>query len=243
MNKENIETRIRLLETAALVFAEHGFAAATIRMIAGRARVNVAAVNYHFGSKDGLYREVLRDVRRLAYDRYPTTYGLSGEATPEDRLRAYVRSFLLRAIGEEAIPGFGVLMMREMVEPTSALDMIVDEGIRALFDQLVEIVRLLMGEVTVGEEVLACARSTISQCVFYLFGRSVISRMAPERKFGGGDIENIANQITTFTLHALKGMAADKAGDDCRPVKAKSGGNRKINNPITADITLKPQSH
>jgi AcrR family transcriptional regulator len=227
MEKETAETRRRLLDTAAMVFAEQGFAAATIRMIAGRARVNVAAVNYHFGGKDGLYREVLRHVRRLAYERYPTTYGLNGEATPEERLHAYVRSFLLRSIGKDSVPGFGVLMMREMVEPTSALDMIVDEGIRALFDQLVEIVRLLMGEETAGEQVLACARSTISQCVFYLFGRSVISRMGPERKFDSGDVAKIADQITTFTLHALKGMAADKAGGVCQSGKFKSGGKRR----------------
>jgi AcrR family transcriptional regulator len=226
MHKETAVTRRRLLETAAVVFADHGFAAATIRMIAGRARVNVAAVNYHYGSKDGLYREVLRNVRRLAYEMYPTTYGLNAEATPEERLHAYVRSFLLRAIGEESVPGFGVLMMREMVEPTSALDMIVDEGIRSLFDQLVEIVRILMGEETAGELVLACARSTISQCVFYLFGRSVISRLDPERKFDRGDIEKIAGQITTFTLHALKGMAADKAGGVCGPGKVKHGGKQ-----------------
>jgi AcrR family transcriptional regulator len=226
MDKETAETRDRLLETAATVFAEHGFAAATIRMIAGRARVNVAAVNYHFGSKDGLYREVLRHVRRLAYERYPTTYGLKAEATAEERLHAYVRSFLLRTVGEESVPGFGVLMMREMVEPTSALDMIVDEGIRSLFEQLVEIVRLLMGEECSGEEVLECARSTISQCVFYLFGRSVISRMAPERKFDRVDIEKIAVHITTFTLCALKGMAADRAGGACQPGKVKRGGKR-----------------
>ena len=223
MEKETAETRRRLLETAAAVFAEQGFAAATIRKIADRAGANVAAVNYHFGSKDALYREVLRDVRRLAYEKYPIIFGTSAEATPEERLHAYVRSFLLRTIGDESIPGFGVLMMREMVEPTSALDMIVDEGIRALFDQLVEIVRLIMGEENSGEEVLACARSTISQCVFYLFGRSVISRMAPDRKFDRADIEKIAGQITRFTLSALKGMAADKDFGVCQPGKIKSG--------------------
>jgi AcrR family transcriptional regulator len=227
MEKETAETRLRLLETAAMVFAEHGFTAATIRMIAGRARANVAAVNYHFGGKDGLYREVLRHVRRLAYERYPTTYDLNAGATPEERLHSYVRSFLLRTIGNESVPGFGVLMMREMVEPTSALDMIVDEGIRFLFDQLVVIARLIMGEEASGDLVLACARSTISQCVFYLFGRSVITRMAPEQKFEPDDIEKISTHITTFTLHALKGMAADKAGYVYQPEKIKSRGKRR----------------
>jgi TetR/AcrR family transcriptional regulator, regulator of cefoperazone and chloramphenicol sensitivity len=212
MDKENIETRTRLLETAVTVFAEKGFAATTIRMIAGRARVNVAAINYHFGSKEGLYREVLRYARRIAYERYPTTYGLSLNASPEERLHAYLLSFLLRTIGSDSNPGFGVLLMREMVEPTSALDMIVEENIRSLFEQLVEIVQEILGDGPGIELVRACARSTISQALFYLFSRSVITRMDPERKFDLDNIESIAAQITQFTLSALKGMPLDRTG-------------------------------
>ena len=58
MTLETAETRLRLLKTASSVFAEHGFAATTIRMISGEAKVNVAAVNYHFGSKEGLFRQL-----------------------------------------------------------------------------------------------------------------------------------------------------------------------------------------
>jgi len=206
MDTETTETRRKILETAALVFAEHGFAATTIRMICGRAGVNLAAVNYHFGNKEGLYREVLRHVRRCAYDRYPMTFGLSDDASPEQRLHAYVRSFLLRTCGDERNLGFGTLVMRELVEPTTALDMLVDEGIRTLFGELAEIVRSLMGAEMEEETVLACARSIISQCLFYLFSRPVISRMAPEQRFDLGDIEKITDQIMFFSLHALKGI-------------------------------------
>jgi hypothetical protein len=101
-------------------------------------------------------------------------------------------------------------MIREMVEPTSALDMIVDEGIRLLFNHLVEIVQVLMGADADKELVLACSRSTISQCVFYLCSRSVITRMTPEQTFGPDDIEIISEQITSFTLNALQGMAINK---------------------------------
>jgi AcrR family transcriptional regulator len=206
MTIETTETRRKLLDAAAVVFAEHGFAATTIRMISERAKVNVAAVNYHFGSKEGLYHEVLRHVRRLAYEKYPTNYGLAEGASAEERLFAFVRSFLLRTFSEELNLGFSALMVREMVEPTSALDMIVDEGIRTLFEQLVEIVQALMGDAADKELVQACSRSAISQCCFYLFGRSVISRMAPEQTFGHEDIEKISKHITTFTLNALQGM-------------------------------------
>jgi hypothetical protein len=95
--------------------------------------------------------------------------------------------------------------MREMVEPTSALDMMVDEGIRSMFGQLAEIVRHLMPESVREETVLAVSRSVISQCLFYLFSRAVISRMAPE--FDPEHTERIADEVLTFSLLAIEGFS------------------------------------
>jgi len=209
MGTELSETRTRILEAAASIFAEHGFAATTIRMICGLARVNLAAVNYHFGSKEGLYSETIRYLRRQAYDRYPTTYDLSPGASPEEKLLAFIRSFLLRTAFDERNLRFGTLVMREMVEPTSALDMMVDEGIRSLFGQLVDIVRSLIGETADEETVLSCSRSVISQCLFYLFSRSVITRMSSEHQFDQTDIDTISDQILSFSLHALEGLRSE----------------------------------
>jgi AcrR family transcriptional regulator len=206
MIMETVETRIRILESAATVFAEHGFAATTIRMICGLANVNVAAVNYHFGGKESLYREVLRHVRKCAYEKYPTTYGLGAEPSSEERLMAFVHSFLLRTFGDEGNLGFGTLTMREMVEPSGALDMIVEEGIRSLFQELVEIVKTLLGNHTDSRLVQSCARSIIGQCVFYLSSRSVITRMSPEQGFAKEDIARISEEIVTFSLSALNGI-------------------------------------
>ncbi len=57
------ETQIRILDAAEELFLQHGFEGASMRMLTARAGVNLAAVNYHFGSKDALIEAVLR--RRL----------------------------------------------------------------------------------------------------------------------------------------------------------------------------------
>jgi len=203
------ETRKRILETAALVFSEHGFAATTVRMICGRAKANLAAVNYHFGGKESLYREAIRHARRRAYERFPVNYGLSGNPDPEEQLHAFIRSFLLRTSGDERNLGFGTLVMREMVDPTSALDMMLDEGIRTLLEQLAGIVRELLGNAQDRELILICTRSIVSQCLIFLFSRSVMDRLAPEHKFDPDDLEGISNQILLFSMKAIRGIAAD----------------------------------
>jgi AcrR family transcriptional regulator len=58
------DTTTRILDAAEWLFAEHGFDGTSMRMITTRAAVNLASVNYHFGSKEALFQEVFR--RRLA---------------------------------------------------------------------------------------------------------------------------------------------------------------------------------
>ncbi|QDQ29404.1 TetR/AcrR family transcriptional regulator [Chitinimonas arctica] len=58
-----LDTATRILDAAEELFVEHGFEATSMRMITQRAEVNLAAVNYHFGSKDALFKGVF--TRRL----------------------------------------------------------------------------------------------------------------------------------------------------------------------------------
>jgi AcrR family transcriptional regulator len=57
------ETQTRILDVAEELFMQHGFEGASMRMLTAKAGVNLAAINYHFGSKDALIEAVFR--RRL----------------------------------------------------------------------------------------------------------------------------------------------------------------------------------
>src|SRR3954471_7344996 len=61
--KPQHETRRRILDAAEELFMQHGFEGASMRQLTGKAGVNLAAVNYHFGSKDALIEAVFQ--RRL----------------------------------------------------------------------------------------------------------------------------------------------------------------------------------
>ena len=127
--KPQHETRTRILDAAEELFMQHGFEGTSMRHLTSRAGVNLAAVNYHFGSKDALIEAVFR--RRLdpmnaeriaALDRLE-------DPSPEDIIRAFV-SPGLRMI-EDAKGGgrnFIRLLGRTYTEPA--------KGIRQLIGQM-----------------------------------------------------------------------------------------------------------
>ena len=107
-----------------------------MREICRRAGANIAAVNYHFGDKETLYAEVLRYAHGKALEKYPPLLDVAADAPPEKKLRAFVNSLLLRIFDKGPTAWHGKLMSREMIEPTAALDSLVEERIRPMAGQL-----------------------------------------------------------------------------------------------------------
>jgi len=198
------KTGHQLLEAAGEVFAEVGFRHATVREICRRAGANVAAVNYHFRDKETLYTEVLRHTQQKAFAKYPPLLGVAADAPPEEKLRAFVRSFLLRIFDEGSIAWFGKMMSREMVEPTDALDLLVAERLRPMASLLQGLVAEILGRPTQDESVRLCCFSVVSQCVFYHHCRTMISRIFPEQRLDASAIEQLAGHIARFSLAAME---------------------------------------
>ena len=198
------ETRRQLLEAAGDVFATTGFRQATVREICRRAGANVAAVNYHFGDKEALYAEVLRHAHRKAFEKYPLLPESGASASPADKLRAFVRSFLLRIFDHGPTAWFGKMMAWEMIEPTGALDSLLEERMRPMANQLGGIVAEILGGSPDDERTRLCCLSVVSQCVFYHHCRQVVARLFPAQQLNAGAIEPLANHITSFSLAAMR---------------------------------------
>ena len=77
-------TREKILTAARLLFEEKGFDFTTVRDIAAKAEVNVALINYHFGSKDLLLTSIIEEMSGLLHVRLNDIYNSTAE--PTDKL-------------------------------------------------------------------------------------------------------------------------------------------------------------
>ncbi len=193
------QTRERLVEAAREVFSQQGFQGATVREICRLADANVAAVNYHFGSKDGLFAEALNFNRLRALQEA----NIAANACPKIRLRLFIHDFMMMLLDEHSASRQCRMMARELADPTPALDKIVTDAIAPLHAFLGQ----LVGEITGGRmaeaELRRCVNSLLGQCVFYRNSQPVLKRLTPELRYDSEEIEAIAKHIADFSLAAL----------------------------------------
>jgi len=201
------ETRERLLKAAAQLFADRGFKKVTVRDICRAARANVASVNYHFGDKTGLYREVLQ----LAIETMRATTDAArraGQGLPADeRLRAYINVSMCRTMRSGHVTWISRLIHREITDPTPTFDAIVEQAFRPRVEDLSAMV----------SEILDCAPddARVSQCVASIHAQwmlfvpnPIASRFRAKLQLRTDDAGKLAEHITRFSLagiHALAG--------------------------------------
>jgi len=198
-------TRERLLEAAGHVFAEHGYHATTVREIVKRSGANIAAVNYHFGGKLGLYIEVLRQSVRAA--RVNAIDALDQNAPPEDILRAVIRA-RLQSVAQPILPDWHFrIMMHELVQPTPALSRIVNEVTRPIYERLLELVGRIIDLPPKNEKTRLCVNSIMGQILVYILAGPVLMRLWPELEMKQEQVDRIAKHIGDFSLTYLRQAA------------------------------------
>jgi AcrR family transcriptional regulator len=206
MSGHDLETRERLLRTGERLFAERGFKRVTIREVCRGARANVAAVNYHFGNKLGLYREVVQ----VAIDALRATTDAAKEAAEgcpaEEKLRRFVQVYVRRLLATTPDDWIHRLINREIADPTTAIDAIVDQGIRPRLDYLKEVVAELMDRELSDPRVIRSVVSLQAQSVAYL-PNPLAERLGLKPKLTPAEIDQVAHHIVEFSLAGIRATA------------------------------------
>ncbi len=127
-------TRARILEVAGRLFAQHGYANTASKAICEEAGADLAAINYHFGSRDALYKAVLveghkqfvslHDLRELADSALP----------PETKLERFINAIVSRLLDDRSWQS--KVCAREILAPTAHFASLIREEVMPKFEAL-----------------------------------------------------------------------------------------------------------
>ncbi len=151
------DTRRRILETALEIFAAEGYEGTSTRLLAERAGVNLPAIQYYFGSKEGLYRAVIEHIVQHNEAHFaPFTAKLNAAlgdpaATPEqllDLLCEMLESFITLISGGLQNDSRRLFYARAEVECSAGLEFLHKNSTRQVFDPCLALVARLLGKPT-----------------------------------------------------------------------------------------------
>jgi len=209
---DHSETHTRILEAAIEVFLEKGFALATVRDICARAGANVAAVNYHFGSKDALHAAALERIMSECHDQFPMEEGFYPGQPPEESLERFILNILrLNYPDDPAMARRSDLFWMELANPSPALQPLVERFMRPIKDQLERIIRDIIGE-SDPETVRLCAGSIVGQIFFHSQNRQIISQLYPDKTYLPHDVARLGEHVFQFSLAGLRALRESSGG-------------------------------
>lgn len=205
-HKRGQETRQRILEEACIVFGEKGFRDATHAEICRRAGSNVAAINYYFGSKEELYRAVFEHLLQRNEELYPFDEGIKPDATPEQRLRAFIRAFLRRGFDKEPLKHLHNIRMTEMFDRSGHLDEVMEKWLSRDRSYILGLLRQMMGPDVPQRDVEWCEMSIVSQC-FVVSHRPRDDTRKDIFGIEEAGVERLAEHVQAFSLAGIKAIA------------------------------------
>lgn len=213
---QNASTREKLIEAGKRLFGLHGFEATSTRVLAAAAGVNLAAIPYHFGGKEGLYHAVVEGIvsdkqaslgpafeRAVRISADPA----AGRAEVLAAMRSLVRTFVTDMLGSEESQNTSQIMLQEQIAPTSAFHIFFDGFFRQAFDAWACLLSRLTGLAPDGLELRLRTLSVIGQLTIFRVGMTAILRLMERDALPLDHIEPIAEVIISQVEAIAAGFA------------------------------------
>lgn len=211
---DGLETRAHILEVAGRTFAERGFERTTSREICTRAGTNLAAVNYHFGGKGGLYDAVLVQAHNQLVELNDLEALWRGPDTPRAKLRALIALFVRRASGP-ALPWGLRVLTHELMAPTSHVPVLIERAMLPKIRVVMAIIASVLG-VSDGDPVVQRALAmVVMPCVMLVVApRDVLHQVLPAV---AADPHTLVDDMACYALAGLEAIAARQRTDAPTP--------------------------
>jgi len=190
------------MKAAERLFAERGYDATSIRAIVAKARVNQAAINYHFDGKDGLYREVLRAAFRALTEQQLEHADEMKAMSREAALAEFIRRQLRPLLGRDEYSRHMRILNWETVRPTAVFRKLLSEEAAPFMGLAVELVRRFQPEAD-QRTLVAAAVWLLGQCSVFLRNREQLADQPLGLVLDESGVEWLAQMVSRWATGGL----------------------------------------
>src|SRR5215813_3991165 len=188
-------TRDKIIKAASRAFARNGYEGAGIRAIVAEADVNQAAINYHFGSKEGLYRAVLQAaLRALMQD---DDASQNPDTLPrEAALRRFVRRQLRPMTARDELSDYVRIFGWETLKPTAVFRKFMAREAAPFFAATTELARRFLPDPATHEQAVVAALWLFGQCNIFVRNAEQLAAPPLRLKVDERFVNRLAETIT-----------------------------------------------
>lgn len=201
MNNEDItKTKDLIIDCAGQLIAKYGYPKVTSKSICEKAGINLAAINYHFGSRDGLYVEVLKEVHKflINVDELKNLY--MKDLSPKEKLETFIDLFIKSSLDEK---NWHIkVWAREIVNPSPYINQILSEEIMPKLN----IVARIFGEYTEmsleDPKLYSCILNTMSPFIIVFLVHNT-PEVVPIKDSVKPSVEELISHLKRFAFAGL----------------------------------------
>jgi TetR/AcrR family transcriptional regulator, regulator of cefoperazone and chloramphenicol sensitivity len=217
---KGLRTRTSLIKAGLKLFALKGFDAVSTRELATQSGVNAASINFHFGSKTGLYAAVVDHVTGHLASLYKEA--LAPAATlPENATRHQageaVHSMVTRLIESLLMTPrsrwMSLLLQREFIDPTEAFDRIFEQALLPALESFARVVEAAGSKPRASLDNKALAFGVFVLVSAFSRNRAAFLKWSGKDAYTPQDADRISRAIADFTLNGLLGNAGSTTLD------------------------------
>jgi AcrR family transcriptional regulator len=200
------KTKDRILQVAEKLFSEKGFSSVSIRDITQAAGCNVAAVNYHFGTKENLYHDVFRQriLPRMEKIRSRILDHLNQSPDPdlETVIRALVTTLFTNNLMEKKDDTFNRLMLSERQSPVGVMNIIINEALVPYYESLMVLFKPHFPRGMDEDRIKLKILSILAIPLYFAHSRLSVSRFTG-REYNDAFIQEIIDHTVSFALYGI----------------------------------------
>lgn len=201
---DGVEKRNHILEVAGSIYAQKGFARTTSREICVAAGTDMAAVNYHFGNKDGLYGAILVEAHAQFIKLDDLEAIAQSDKSAESKLRALIGLLVERSSGTTVPWGLRVLL-HELMAPSAHLAVMERKAALPKVQLIMTIVADVLGVQVKHPVVQRSVAFVVMPCIMMVIApQEIIQEILPGLK---ADRQALVDDMMRYALAGLKSLA------------------------------------